>query len=73
LKLIATPLTGKFASGRSLKKKKFARGRLLKVVKFANGRPLSQINSSFGGLQLIGGLPLDRSGDVNLYMWRSSA
>jgi len=70
--MVATPLTGKFASGRSLKKK-FARGRLLKIVKFANGRPLSQINNSFGGLQLIGGLPLDRSGDVNLYMWRSSA
>ena len=63
----------KFASGRPLQVAKFSSGRPLKVEKFANGRPLSHINSSFGGLQLIGGLPLDRSGDVNVYMWRSSA
>ena len=47
---------------RSLKVGKFASGRPLKVGKFASGRPLSQISISFGGLQLIGGLPLDRSG-----------
>ena len=47
----------KFAGGRPLKVAQCASGRLLKVGKFVKRRPLSQINNSFGGLQLIGGPP----------------